>query len=88
MMLYAADNESIETKRLARRGGGLARKEERMLHRLVDMALGIGTTSGFEGYLAALQRGGKAGAPTADEARKDYQASVGSASISLISFTD
>lgn len=59
-----------------------------MLHRLVDMALGIGITSGFKGYLAAVQRGGKAGVPTVDEARKDYQATVGPISISMTSFTD
>lgn len=59
-----------------------------MLHRLFDITLGIGSKSGFEGYLAAVQRRGKAGAPTADEARKDYQATVGPISISMTSFTD
>ena len=44
----------------------------------------MGGRSGFEGYLASLQRGGKAGAPTVDEARKDYQAIVGPTSISFI----
>ena len=44
----------------------------------------MGGRSGFEGYLTALQRGGKAGAPTVAEARKDYQAIVGPTSISFI----
>jgi hypothetical protein len=66
----------------------VARKEERMIHRLFDMTLGAGTTPGFKRYLAALQRGGNVGAPTMDEARKDYQATVGPISISITSFTD
>ncbi len=87
-MLSMRDTELTEVTRLARRGGGLARKEERMLHRLFDMTLAIGTTSGFKGYLAAVQRSGIVGAPTVDEARKDYQATVGPISISITSFTD
>ncbi len=82
------DTEFTETKRPARRYGGLRKKEESMLHRLFDMTLAIGSTPGFKGYLAALQRGGKTGAPTADEARKDYQATVGPPSISLTTLTD
>ncbi len=59
-----------------------------MLHRLFDMTPGIGITSGFKGYLAALQRNGNVGAPSAEEARKDYQATIGPLSISMTSFTD
>ena len=88
MMLSMEDTEFKERKKRPAEMAGRGEKEERMLHRLFDITLGKMGTSGFDGYLAAVQRHGKAGAPTADEARRDYQATVGPISISITSFTD
>ena len=47
-----------------------------MLHRLIETIRRINSQSGFEIYLANLQRHSLIGAPTFEEARKDYQAAV------------
>ena len=46
-----------------------------MLHRFIETIRRINSQSGFEIYLANLQRHSLIGAPTFEEARKDYQAS-------------
>ena len=45
-----------------------------MLHRLMENVRGAGKVSGFEAYLADLQRKGRTGVPTVHEAQRDYQA--------------
>ena len=45
-----------------------------MLHRILDAIRNVGYVSDFETYCRNLQRTGLAGTPTADEARKDYDA--------------
>ena len=45
-----------------------------MLHRLIENVRGAGKVSGFEAYLADLQRKGRGGLPTVHEAQLDYQA--------------
>ena len=47
-----------------------------MIHKLVDAIRDMGDASQFETYCWDLQREGLAGVPTADEARKDYSASL------------
>ena len=54
-------------------------KEERMLHRIMEVVRGVGSMSAFELYLMGVQSGGLTGLPTADEARRDYQTLMRSA---------
>ena len=48
-----------------------------MLHRLIDSLRHVAHPSGFETYLWKLQRDGRSGYPSVEEARKDYVASRG-----------
>ena len=45
-----------------------------MLRRLLDRVHWAGSESGFEAYLASLQREGRIDMPTVHEAHQDYQA--------------
>ena len=54
-----------------------------MLHRFLSAILEMGHASEFETYCENLQRPGLAGAPTVDEARKDYQAALRSITQTL-----
>ncbi len=47
-----------------------------MLHRFFDAIREMAASTEFETYYMGIQRRGLSGAPTADEARRDYQASV------------
>ena len=47
-----------------------------MTRKLFDTILWVGYAVGLEEYDMSLQRNGLAGAPTTDEARKDYRAYV------------
>ncbi|MCZ6615418.1 MAG: hypothetical protein O7F09_03425 [Chloroflexi bacterium] len=47
-----------------------------MLHRLIERVRGAGEVSGFEAYLADLQRRGYTGVPTMHEAYLDYRALI------------
>ena len=51
-----------------------------MLHRFFDAIHKVVYASEFEAYYMHLHRGGFAGTPTADEARKEYSAYLGSKS--------
>ena len=44
-----------------------------MLHKFIGTIRKIGYASRFETYYGNIQRGSLSGAPTADEARKEYQ---------------
>ena len=45
-----------------------------MLHEFLRVIRTIGYASEFQSYCMSVQRTGDAGAPTVDEARKDYRA--------------
>jgi hypothetical protein len=47
-----------------------------MLHRLMERVRGTRRVSGFEAYLADLQRKGHTGVPTVHEAQLDYRALI------------
>ncbi len=47
-----------------------------MLSRFIHSIRGLNQLSGFELYLANVQRHSTSGAPTVDEAKRDYQAIV------------
>ena len=44
-----------------------------MLHRFIDTIRSMYATSTFDTYLANLQRSGRTGMPSAEEARKDFR---------------
>ena len=43
-----------------------------MVHRFISTIRHLGDPSPFETYLRSVQRTGRSGVPTFDEARKDY----------------
>ena len=43
-----------------------------MLHKFINSIRHLNDPSSFELYLNNVQRGGRLGAPSADEARRDY----------------
>ena len=45
-----------------------------MLHKFIDTFRHLNDPSGFGLYLNNIQRGGRSGGPTVDEAKKDYKA--------------
>ena len=51
-------------------------KERPMVHRFVSMIRHLGEGVAFETYLGSIQRTNKPGAPTFDEARKDYRSAL------------
>ena len=47
-----------------------------MLHRVIDTIRSMHAASSFDTYLNNLQRSGRTGMPTVEEARKDFRSFV------------
>ena len=54
--------------------GTRGRKGRKMIRKLMHRVTHRHVASEFESYVSGLQSGGAAGRPTADEAKRDYQA--------------
>ena len=59
------------------------KEEEHMASKFFEAIRGIAFTSEFETYFERVQLAGVRGAPTADEAKRDYQALLGARAIAL-----